>query len=120
MAKKHKHPGGPIRNPTMQERVERIHQNGITMSDLKYNYDLGYKKGQADGMAFAYDSVYGPMMIALHRVFGFGKQRLERLADAIADVQIKYETNDAAYQQLLKETGMTVIQMREIVEKTML
>ena len=115
--KKYRNPGGPIRNPTKQERVDRILKGEITMSDLKYNWELGYRQGKAEGMAYGYDSVYGPMIIALHREFGFGKQRLERLADVIADVQVEFNTNDEAYQQMIEETGVNVPRMREIVEK---
>ena len=116
MNKKYCNPGGPLRNLSTKERVDRICRNGITLNDLKHNFELGFEKGKAEGIAWGYDAAYGSLMIALHREFGFGRERLSRLAMATADVQINCLSNRKAYEQLVAETGLTLPEMREIVE----
>lgn len=116
MGKKYRNPGGPLRNLSTKERVDRICQNGITIADLKHNFELGFEKGKAEGIAWGYDAAYGSLMVALHNLYGFGKVRLGRVAMAAADVQINCMTNREAYEKLVAETGLTLPEMREIVE----
>lgn len=120
MPKKHKNPGGPVRNLKNADYVERIQRNGITLSDLRHNFELGYKQGKEEGTAWGYDAAYGSMLIALHREFGFGYNRLARLAMATARIQTEFITNDEAFRELAAETGLSIPMMRDIVDKTVL
>lgn len=114
--KKYHNPGGPLRNPKIADCVARIERNGISLADLRHNFELGYKQGKEEGIAWGYDAAYGSLMIALHRVYGFGRDRLSRLAMATAEVQIECMSNDEAYRKLVAETGLSLLEMREIVE----
>lgn len=116
--RKHRYAGPMVpHNLSPQERAERIIKNGeIKVADLKANFDLGYEKGKADGIAWGYDAAYGSVMVALHREFGFGHDRLARVAMAAADVQINCTTNSEAYYQLVAETGLDLPTMRAYVD----
>ena len=113
--KKHRYAGQRPHELTRQERVARIEQQGISMSDLKANYDLGYRKGKEEGIEWGYDSAYGSMMLALHREFGFGAERLKRLAMATASVQVECITTEEAFRKIVDETGVTLPQMKDVI-----
>lgn len=118
MAKgKHRYAGPPVRKMSVDERVQQICRNGITLSDLKANFDDGYKQGRAHGMEWGYDSAWGSVMLALHREFGFGAQRLIRLANATARVQIECITSEEAFRKIVEETGLTLPQFREAINE---
>ncbi len=111
--KKHRYAGKRPHELTMAERADRIVRTGeITIKDLRANYE----RGRADGIAWGYDAAYGSLMIALHNEFGFGRERLARLAMATADVQINYLTNDEVYRQLVAETGLDLPTMRTYID----
>ena len=116
--KKHRYAGQrPPRDLNIKVRAERIISTGeITLKDLKKNFEIGYERGKADGIAWGYDAAYGSMMVALHREFGFGHDRLARLAMAAADVQLNCTTNSEAYYQLVAETGLDLPTMRAYVD----
>lgn len=113
--KKHRYAGQRPHELTMQERAARIVKSGITMSDLKANYDLGRKDGQKAGFEYGFDSAYGSVMLALHREFGFGAERLKRLAVAAARVQVECLTTMEAFSKLVEETGVTLPQMKDVI-----
>lgn len=113
--KKHRYAGQRPHELTRQERVARIEQQGISMSDLKANYDIGRKDGQKAGFEYGFDSAYGSVMLALHREFGFGAERLKRLAMATAKVQVECLTTIEAFRKLVEETGVTLPQMKDVI-----
>ena len=93
---KRRYAGPPIRSYSVQDRVASIQRNGITMADLKDNFERGVKAGYQKGLEWGYDSAWGSVMLALHREFGFGRDRLARLAtglgvclDDVAEANIK-------------------------------
>lgn len=114
--KKHRYAGQRLRELKTPDIVDRIQRNGITLADLRKNHQLGYEQGKADGLSWGYDAAYGSMMLALHREFGFGRERLSRLAMATAEIQINCTVNREAYEQLVAETGLSLPEMREIVD----
>lgn len=118
--KKHRFAGQRPHELTMKERAERIVKNGIQMSDLKANYDLGHKQGRKAGFEYGFDSAYGSVMLALHREFGFGAERLKRLAMATAKVQIECITTMEAFRKIVEETGVTLPQMHEVLNETVI
>lgn len=118
MAKgKHRYAGPPVRKLTVNERVQQIERNGITLNDLKANFDEGYKQGRTHGLEWGYDSAWGSVMLALHREFGFGAERLKRLAMATAQVQIDCITTEEAFRKLVDETGLSLPQFREVIDQ---
>ena len=56
------------------------------------------------------------MMLALKREFGFGHDRLGRVAMAAAAIQVEYLTTDEMYEQLKKECGVELPRMRDIID----
>lgn len=117
MAKnKRRYAGPPVRPYSVQDRVNSIMRNGITLADLKDNFERGKKIGYNEGLQWGYDSAWGAVMLALHREFGFGRERLARLANATADVQIECITSQEAFRKIVDETGLTLPEFREAVD----
>ena len=115
MAKgKHKHAGGPVRNMSREDYIKRIERNGITAADMEKNYKLGYDRGYTEGVDWAYDAAYGSLIMALRREFGFGHDRIGRLAMAAAEIQVEYMTNEELFDQLKKECGVDLVRMRDV------
>lgn len=114
---KRRYAGPPIRSYSVQDRVASIQRNGITMADLKDNFERGVKVGYQNGMEWGYDSAWGSVMLALHREFGFGRDRLARLANATAEVQIECITSQEAFRKIVDETGLTLPEFREVVDQ---
>ena len=114
---KRRYAGPPIRSYSVQDRVASIQRNGITMADLKDNFERGVKVGYQSGMEWGYDSAWGAVMLALHREFGFGRDRLARLANATAEVQIECITSQEAFRKIVDETGLTLPEFREVVDQ---
>lgn len=116
--KKHRYAGQRPHELTIQERVDRIARTGqISVGDLTANYNIGYRDGKKEGIEWGYDSAYGSMMLALHREFGWGKERLKRLAMATAEVQVECITTEEAFRKIVDETGLSLLQMRDIIDK---
>lgn len=117
MAKgRRRNPGPPVRRLTRQEYIDRIEQNGITLKELEKNWHLGYEQGKKEGQSWAFDAAYGSVMLALKREFGFGHDRLGRVAMAAAAIQVEYLTTDEMYEQLKKECGVELPRMRDIID----
>ena len=114
--KKHRYAGQRPHNPSRQELVDRICRNGITEADLKTWYTKGYKEGNDNGLEYGYESAYAPLMLGLHRVFGFGKKRLMRVAHAAADIQIEHITNEDVYLELEK-LGVYLPRVRDTLNR---
>jgi hypothetical protein len=100
-AKRNERKVKPVFNYTnsAEERLTRIQQNGITIDDL----DRAYKKGAEDGQKKATKMCYAGFLLAMHKVYGFGKKRATRLLKA-ADNAVVYsidteEMMDAVYKR---------------------
>lgn len=118
MAKgKRRYAGPPVWKLTYEERKQSIERNGIQISDLKASFDDGYAKGRTSGMEWGYDAAWGSVMLALHREFGFGRDRLARLANATARVQVECITSEEAFRKIVDETGLTLPQFREVINE---
>ena len=118
MAKnKRRYAGPPVRSYSVQDRVASIQRNGITLADMKDNFDRGVKQGYQQGLEWGYDSAWGAVMLALHREFGFGRERLIRLANATSKVQVECITTQDAFRALVDETGLKLPEFREVVNE---
>lgn len=118
MAKrKHRYAGPTVRSYSVQDRVASIMRNGITLTDLKDNFDRGVKQGYKEGLEWGYDSAWGAVMLALHREFGFGRERLIRVANATARAQIECITTQEAFRKIVDETGLTLPEFREVINE---
>lgn len=114
---KRRYAGPPVRSYSVQDRVASIQRNGITLADLKDNFERGVKAGYQNGLEWGYDSAWGSVMLALHREFGFGRERLARLANATAQVQVECITSQEAFRKIVDETGLTLPEFREVINQ---
>lgn len=110
----HRYAGIRPHKLTKNEVVDRIMRNGITQKDLEYSYNEGREKGFSDGVAAGMDSVYACILIALHREFGFGKERLTRLVHTVTQIQIEEISSYDALQTLAAETGVPLPMLSEL------
>lgn len=100
-AKRNERKVKPVFNYTnsAEERLTRIQQNGITIDDL----DRAFKEGSEKGQEKATKMCYAGFLLAMHKVYGFGKKRATRLLKA-ADDAVVYsidteEMMDAVYKR---------------------
>lgn len=49
----------------------------------KVGFQEGYARGVKEGGRLAYRSIYGALLIKLHDMYGFGKQRLYKLLSEV-------------------------------------
>jgi hypothetical protein len=100
--KKHRYAGQRPRVLSQQDIIDRICRNGITEKDLEAYYKRGVREGREMGLEYGYESAYAPLMLALHRLYGFGQSRLMRVAEMAAEIQIEHLTNEDTYKELEK------------------
>lgn len=114
MGKKRYAGNRPHRLSDMEIR-QRIQRNGITEADLRAMYQRGFEEGQKNGLAWGYDSSIGAIMLALHEEFGFGHDRLARLANKTSEMQVKYCTTQETFEELLANTGIEYPRLKNII-----
>lgn len=66
-------------NMTKQERIERICKNGITLDDLKRNWDVGYDAGYKVASEDTIKACYAAFALALHIYMGSGRSAVKTL-----------------------------------------
>ncbi len=66
-----------------QQVKESLFRNGITVDDLKKNYDLGWKDGFKEACEPTIKSLYAIMAQVLHEKHGFGKKRIYDVLRAV-------------------------------------
>jgi len=92
--------------------AQRMIQNGITQADL----DAAYEKGRKDATKEYVDRLlpyqqrffYSAAAIAVHELFGFGKNRGERLLDRIQQIMCEEISTGDIIERCKRETGVDV------------
>ena len=87
-----------------------------SLEELQASMQALIEQGKKEGQSWAFDAAYGSVMLALKREFGFGHDRLGRVAMAAAAIQVEYLTTDEMYEQLKKECGVELPRMRDIID----
>lgn len=90
--------------------TERFMKNGITEQDVKDAYDRGYKaaiKEYVDKLLpYQQKFFYSAAAIAAHDLFGFGKDRGERLLDRIQQIMCEEISAGDIIDRCKRETGV--------------
>lgn len=95
-------------NLTKQERIERVCQDGITIDDLKRNYDDGFMAGYKLAGEDTIKACYAALCLALHEIHGFGEKRCYRVLCA-ADNALCYRlTGDELIQDVFNKIGLRI------------
>lgn len=95
-------------NMTRQERIERICKNGITLDDLKRNYDDGFNAGYKLAGEDAVKACYAALCLALHELHGFGQKRCKDVLKAVDDAILYRLTGDDLIQDVFDKIGLTI------------
>lgn len=111
--KKHRYAGPRPRTMTNAEIVDRICRNGITLKDLQAYYDRGIREGREEGMAYGYENAYAPLLLAIHELYGFGRDRLMKIAARAAEIQVEHATTDETYEALMDRAGLNLPRIRD-------
>lgn len=64
-------------------RLERIERNGITEAELEKAHKQGYAEGIIESSTPVYKMCLAAASLALHRNFGFGRERCVRFLNAM-------------------------------------
>lgn len=107
--KKHRYAGPRPHALTGKEIVDRICRNGITLNDLQ----AYYKRGFREGMEHGYENAYAPILLAMHELYGFGHDRLMRIAVRAAEIQVEHTTTDETYEALMVRAGLSLPRIRD-------
>lgn len=59
----------------VNEAVQRIERNGLTIEDLKKNYQIGWDAGFKDAKDFTLKVCFAGVCLALNEKYGFGQKR---------------------------------------------
>ena len=111
----HRYAGQLRPGESKREQAQRILRTGYaTVNDLNRSYQEGYKKGHDEGTAWGMDCVYGSIMLALHRLHGFGAKRLYELVMEATRIQVEEFSTQDILDRLKDECGVEMPMVREI------
>ncbi len=98
------------------EMVNRIMQNGITLDDLKDNFDKGYNAGFKDAGEPIIKTCYAAICLALRELYGFGRKRCMKVLNKV-DQQILYNlASDETISEVWDKIGLQ-IDFKEILDE---
>lgn len=94
--------------------TQRLIQNGITENDLNDAYNRGRKDGIKEYVAsllpYQQRFFYSAAAIAAHDLYGFGKERCERLLDRIQEIMCQEISTGDIIARCKRETGVDVFE----------
>ena len=94
------------RGMTREDKLKALYKNGITVDDLKHDFNEGHKQGYEAGVRASVLTCYCAACMALHKLYGFGRERLFKVLQAM-DQEVLYTiTSDEAVQKVLDEVGI--------------
>ena len=105
-AKRNERKVKPVFNYTnsAEERLTRIQKNGITIDDL----DRAFKEGSEKGQEKATKMCYAGFLLAMHKVYGFGKKRATRLLKAADDAVVYSIDTEEMMDEVYKRFGIVL------------
>lgn len=96
-----------VRREAIEKKArDRLSQNGITPEDLEKNYDLGYHKGFSDASEPVIKGCYAAVCLALHDLYGFGKERCKKTLEAIDQHMLMSLTSMDAIEEVWEKVGI--------------
>lgn len=101
---------------TREQRMEKIEQNGITIRDLKENYDIGYRTALDEIATFSQKFFYAGAALACRRHLRFGKKRIIRFLENMRNAMLDDFTTIDIIKRCFDETGID-IEILDRIEK---
>lgn len=93
---------------TVEEKKEKLFKNGITDHDLKREYDRGYNAARSDLAGFIMKMMYCAVALSLHKLYGFGEERITRTLDEIQQTMCDEIGVQDMFDRCKRETGMDI------------
>ena len=87
-----------------QQLMRRITKNGITLEELKANYDLGQKAG----IEATYKICFAAVCLALNDLHGFGGVRCQRVLEKMQRYIIDSLSTAEAVEEVFERLGLTL------------
>lgn len=95
-----------FRGMTREEKIAGLIQNGITVEDLKEEWEDGYKKAYAEAGQNTIKTCYAAFAVAMHEKLGFGKMRIARLLNAADNCIVNYLTTEEIINDVYEKAGL--------------
>lgn len=91
-------------------------KNGITPEDLEAEYKKGFDAGFKAAIPATYETIYAATLVALHKLYGFGRVRGVRALREIDDTVVNYMTTQEAIDAAFREVGVE-LDFREGIDR---
>lgn len=86
----------------------RLVKNGITVNDLKVNYEKGYNAGFRDASQPTIQGCFAAVCLALNEIHGFGRKRLCRVLNAIDQHMTLSLSSMEAIEEVYEKIGLRI------------
>ena len=86
--------------------MDKLQINGITVNDLKENYDIGYKDGFKAAGEPIVKGCFAAICLVLHEMHGFGRKRCCDVLNAVDRHMMYTLTTDEAIQEVWDTIGL--------------
>ena len=88
--------------------MDKLQRNGITVEDLKANYDKGWQEGFKEAADPVIRGCYGAICLALNDLHGFGQKRCAAILNAV-DEHLTYTLSSVeAIDEVYKRIGLKI------------
>ena len=88
------------------DAIDKIQRNGITLEDLKQNYDIGFKEGFKAAGEPIVKGCFAAICLVLHEMHGFGRKRCCDVLNAVDQHMMYTLTSDEAIQEVWDKIGL--------------
>jgi len=88
--------------------LEKLCQNGITPKDLEKEYSTAIDKGFKAGEEATFKTVYAAMTLALHELYGFGRERCWKVLVNADNKIIEYLTDHEIIEDVWKKLRLRI------------
>ena len=102
----------------IQKRVKECEgyaRNGITAEDLENKYKAGYAAARMDINEFVGNFYSAALAISLHRLYGFGANRIFRVLEDMTQVMLEEISVEEIAVRLKQETGLDMEDVHETI-----
>lgn len=107
MAKQNKAIKQPsYRGLTHEQKLEQLFQRGISLEDLKHEYEYGFDTGFSQAAPSTFKTCYAATVLALHELYGFGRRRCQKVLRLVDHYTMEYLTSMDAIEDVWKKIGL--------------
>lgn len=93
---------------TKEQKKEALFKNGITIDDLKKEFDNGYKAGFADAAPQTFKTIYAAICLTLNEKYGFGKKRCLDVLNSVDSLVINTLNSYEAIEDVYNKIGLKI------------